>query len=210
MNDPRAGQLATAADLVDVARLVTAYFTLHPDVENPAQQVAFGTSGHRGRRSTARFNEDHILATSQAICEYRAGSGHRRPAVPGRRTRTRSPSRRGVTALEVFAANGVDGAGRRRDGYTPTPVAVARDPAAQRRTRSGRPARTVSCVTPSHNPPRDGGFKYNPPDGGPAGSDITGWIQDRANELLARRSARRPPACRWRSAGCGDTRRTTS
>ena len=181
MNDPRAGQLATAADLVDVSRLVTAYFTLHPDVENPAQQVAFGTSGHRGSALTASFNEDHILATSQAICEYRAGQGIDGPLFLGADTHALSEPAT-VSALEVFAGQRGRGAGRRPRRVHADPVGVPRHPGGERR-RSG-PARTVSCVTPSHNPPADGGFKYNPPDGGPAGTDITGWIQDRANALL--------------------------
>ena len=180
MNDPRAGQPATSADLVDVAKLVTAYFTLHPDVENPAQQVAFGTSGHRGSALTASFNEDHILATSQAICEYRAGQGINGPLFLGADTHALSEPAT-ISALEVFLANDVEVLVDSRGGYTPTP-SVSR---AILVANAGGGARADGvCVTPSHNPPPDGGFKYNPPDGGPAGTDITGWIQDRANALL--------------------------
>ena len=180
MNDPRAGQPATSADLVDVAKLVTAYFTVHPDVENPAQQVAFGTSGHRGSALTASFNEDHILATSQAICEYRAGQGINGPLFLGADTHALSEPAT-ISALEVFLANDVEVLVDSRGGYTPTP-SVSR--AILVANASGGARADGVCVTPSHNPPPDGGFKYNPPDGGPAGTDITGWIQDRANALL--------------------------
>jgi phosphoglucomutase len=180
MNDPRAGQPATSADLVDVAKLVTAYFTVHPDVENPAQQVAFGTSGHRGSALTASFNEDHILATSQAICEYRARQGIDGPLFLGADTHALSEPAT-VSALEVFLANDIEVLVDSRSGFTPTP-SVSR---AILVANAGGGARADGvCVTPSHNPPADGGFKYNPPDGGPAGTDITGWIQDRANVLL--------------------------
>ncbi len=180
MNDPRAGQPATSADLVDVAKLVTAYFTVHPDVENPAQQVAFGTSGHRGSALTASFNEDHILATSQAICEYRAGQGINGPLFLGADTHALSEPAT-ISALEVFLANDVEVLVDSRGGYTPTP-SVSR--AILVANSGGGAGADGVCVTPSHNPPPDGGFKYNPPDGGPAGTDITGWIQDRANALL--------------------------
>jgi phosphoglucomutase len=179
MNDPRAGQPATAADLVDVAKLVTAYFTLHPDPEDPAQRVAFGTSGHRGSAFSTSFNEDHILATSQAICEYRRGQGIDGPLFLGVDTHALSEPAT-VSALEVFLANDVEVLVDSRGGYTPTP-SVSR--AILAANASGARADGV-CVTPSHNPPRDGGFKYNPPDGGPAGTEITNWIEDRANALL--------------------------
>ena len=175
----RAGQPATTADLVDVPRLVTAYFTVHPDPAEPGQQVSFGTSGHRGSALTASFNEDHILATTQAICEYRAGQGIDGPLFLGADTHALSEPAT-VSALEVLLANGVDVLVDSRGGYTPTP-SVSRAILAANAT--GARADGI-CVTPSHNPPADGGFKYNPPDGGPAGTDITGWIQDRANELL--------------------------
>jgi len=179
MSASRAGQLPTSADLVDVAKLVTAYFTVHPDPEDPGQRVSFGTSGHRGSALTASFNEDHILATTQAICEYRASQGIDGPLFLGADTHALSEPAT-VSALEVLLANGVQVLVDSRGGYTPTPsvsraILVA----------NARGARADGiCVTPSHNPPADGGFKYNPPDGGPAGTDITGWVQDRANDLL--------------------------
>jgi phosphoglucomutase len=179
MTDPRAGTPATSADLVDVAKLVTAYFTVHPDPEDPGQRVAFGTSGHRGSAFSASFNEDHILATTQAICEYRAGQGIDGPLFLGADTHALSEPAT-VSALEVLLANGVDVRVDSRGGYTPTP-SVSR--AILVANAAGATADGI-CVTPSHNPPADGGFKYNPPDGGPAGTDITGWVQGRANELL--------------------------
>ena len=182
MTSPRAGQPATAADLVDVAKLVTAYFAVHPDPGDPVQRVSFGTSGHRGSAFTATFNEDHIAATTQAICEYRAAEGIAGPLYLGADTHALSEPAQ-VTALEVLAANGVRVLRDARDGYTPTP-AVSRAILAHNARATGPPADGI-VVTPSHNPPSDGGFKYNPPDGGPAGQDITGWIQDRANALLA-------------------------
>ncbi len=184
MTDPRAGQPATSADLVDVAKLVTAYFTVHPDPEDPGQRVAFGTSGHRGSAFSASFNEDHILATTQAICEYRAGQGIDGPLFLGADTHALSEPAT-VSALEVLLANGVDVRVDSRGGYTPTP-SVSRAILA---ANAGGARADGICVTPSHNPPSDGGFKYNPPDGGPAGTDITGWVQDRANELLRARLA---------------------
>jgi phosphoglucomutase len=179
MSDPRAGQPATSADLVDVAKLVTAYFTVHPDPDDPGQRVAFGTSGHRGSAFSASFNEDHILATTQAICEYRAAQGIDGPLFLGADTHALSEPAT-VSALEVLLANDVDVLVDSRGGYTPTP-SVSRAILA---ANAGGARADGICVTPSHNPPADGGFKYNPPDGGPAGTDITGWIQDRANELL--------------------------
>jgi phosphoglucomutase len=182
MADPRAGQPATAEDLVDVAKLVTAYYALHPDPGEPAQRVSFGTSGHRGSAFTATFNEDHILATTQAICEYRAAHGIDGPLYLGADTHALSEPAQ-VSALEVLAANGVRVLVDARGGYTPTP-AVSRAILAHNASGSGPRADGI-VVTPSHNPPPDGGFKYNPPDGGPAGTEITRWIQDRANDLLA-------------------------
>jgi phosphoglucomutase len=179
MTDSRAGQRAAAADLVDVAKLVTAYFTVHPDPEDPAQRVAFGTSGHRGSALSASFNEDHILATTQAICDYRAAQGIDGPLFLGADTHALSEPAT-VSALEVLLANGVDVLVDSRGGYTPTP-SVSR--AILVANAAGAKSDGI-CVTPSHNPPRDGGFKYNPPDGGPAGTDITGWVQDRANDFL--------------------------
>jgi len=181
MADPRAGRPAEPADLVDIAKLVTAYFAEHPDPDDPAQQVSFGTSGHRGSAFSATFNEDHILATSQAICEYRAQEGIDGPLFLGADTHALSEPAT-VSALEVFAANDVTVLVDSRDGYTPTP-AVSRAILAHNASGPAHRADGV-VVTPSHNPPSDGGFKYNPPDGGPAGTDITKWIQDRANALL--------------------------
>jgi len=185
MTDPRAGQPAAAEDLVDVAKLVTAYYAVHPDPGDAAQRVSFGTSGHRGSAFTATFNEDHILATSQAICEYRAAQGIDGPLYLGADTHALSEPAQ-VSALEVLVANGVQVMVDARGGYTPTP-AVSRAILAHNASvqATGGPRADGIVVTPSHNPPPDGGFKYNPPDGGPAGTDITGQIQDRANGLLA-------------------------
>ncbi|WP_395292617.1 phosphoglucomutase (alpha-D-glucose-1,6-bisphosphate-dependent) [Kitasatospora hibisci] len=181
MAHARAGQPAQPDDLVDVARLVTAYYALHPDPEEPGQRVAFGTSGHRGSSLDAAFNEDHIAATTQAICEYRAEQGITGPLFLGADTHALSEPAR-VTAVEVLAANGVEVLLDSADGYTPTP-AVSHAILAHNRRRPQALADGI-VVTPSHNPPRDGGFKYNPPSGGPAGSEATGWIQDRANALI--------------------------
>jgi len=182
MVDPRAGQPAAVEDLVDIAKLVTAYYSVHPDPGDSAQRVSFGTSGHRGSAFTATFNEDHILATTQAICEYRASQGIDGPLYLGADTHALSEPAR-LSALEVLAANGVWVSLDARGGYTPTP-AVSRAILAHNASGPGSRADGI-VVTPSHNPPPDGGFKYNPPDGGPAGTDITTQIQDRANELLA-------------------------
>lgn len=182
MANPRAGQPAAAEDLVDVAKLVTAYYAVHPDPCDAAQQVSFGTSGHRGSALTATFNEDHILAATQAICEYRASEGIDGPLYLGADTHALSEPAQ-VSALEVLAANGVRVLLDARGGYTPTP-AVSRAILAHNESGGGSRADGI-VVTPSHNPPSDGGFKYNPPDGGPAGTDITSKIQDRANALLA-------------------------
>jgi phosphoglucomutase len=181
MSDERAGRPASPADLIDVASLVTAYYTVEPDPAEPAQQVAFGTSGHRGSAFDAAFNEAHILATTQAICEYRKAQGYDGPLFIGRDTHALSEPA-WVSALEVLTANDVtvlvDAAGR----YTPTPAVSHAILTANRGKTAGLADGIV--VTPSHNPPRDGGFKYNPPDGGPADTDATGWIAGRANELL--------------------------
>jgi phosphoglucomutase len=166
--------------MVDVAKLVTAYYAVHPDPGDAAQRVSFGTSGHRGSAFTATFNEDHILATTQAICEYRASQGIDGPLFLGADTHALSEPAQ-VSALEVLAANEVRVMVDARGGYTPTP-SVSR--AILAHNASGPRADGI-VITPSHNPPPDGGFKYNPPDGGPASTDITRQIQDRANELLA-------------------------
>jgi phosphoglucomutase len=177
----RAGKRADDADLVDVAGLVTAYYAEHPDPAEPSQQVAFGTSGHRGSALRLSFNDDHIAATTQAICDYRARAGTAGPLFIGRDTHALSEPAF-VTALEVLAANDVRVLADSRDGYTPTP-AVSRAILVHNAGRGGGLADGI-VVTPSHNPPEDGGFKYNPPDGGPAAAQITSVIQDRANELL--------------------------
>jgi phosphoglucomutase len=181
MASPHAGQLAAREDLVDVAKLVTAYYAVQPDPGEPAQRVSFGTSGHRGSALTATFNENHILATTQAICEYRASEGIDGPLYLGADTHALSEPAQ-VSAIEVLAANDVRVLLDARAGYTPTP-AVSR--AILTHNAWPNPGRADGIVvTPSHNPPSDGGFKYNPPDAGPAGTDITRKIQDRANALL--------------------------
>ncbi|NED03183.1 alpha-D-glucose phosphate-specific phosphoglucomutase [Streptomyces sp. SID6648] len=177
----RAGHPAQSADLVDVARLVTAYYALHPDPADPAQRVAFGTSGHRGSAFAAAFNEDHIAATTQAICDYRTRQGTDGPLFLGADTHALSEPAR-ATALEVLAANGATVLIDSDDGYTPTP-AVSHAILTYNQGRTEHLADGI-VVTPSHNPPSDGGFKYNPPNGGPAASDATSWIQDRANALI--------------------------
>ena len=183
MVDPRAGTPATEADLVDVSALLAAYHDRVPDPEDVDQQVAFGTSGHRGTSLKTSFNEHHILATTQAICDYRREQGYDGPLFIGRDTHALSEPA-WVSALEVLLANGVDVLIDSRDGYTPTP-AVSH---AILRANGGRVTGTGLAdgivVTPSHNPPSDGGFKYNPPHGGPADSDATSVIAARANELM--------------------------
>jgi phosphoglucomutase len=181
MADPRAGQPAAPSDLVNVARLVTSYYTVHPDPGEVTQRVSFGTSGHRGSAFSATFNEDHILATTQAICDYRARHGIDGPLYLGADTHALAEPAQ-ASALEVLAANGVRVLVDSRGGYTPTP-AVSRAILAHNAAGPGPRADGI-VVTPSHNPPADGGFKYNPPDGGPAGTEVTREIQDRANELL--------------------------
>ncbi len=197
----RAGQPALPADLVDVDALLAAYHDVHPDPAVAGQRVSFGTSGHRGSALDAAFNDDHIAATSQAICEYRAAAGIDGPLFLGRDTHALSAPATD-TALEVLAANGVTVLVDSRDGYTPTP-SVSRAILQHNGGRtSGQGLADGVVVTPSHNPPRDGGFKYNPPHGGPAGSDVTSAIQDRANELLEAGLAgvRRIPLARARAA----------
>ena len=179
--DPRAGQPAQPSDLVDVDALLGAYEDLHPDVSDPSQMVVFGTSGHRGSSLDTAFNRDHILAITQAICEYRASQGTDGPLYLGADTHALSGPATS-TALEVLAANGVTVMLDVADGYTPTP-AVSHAILKANRGRTSRLADGI-VVTPSHNPPRDGGFKYNPPNGGPADTDATSVIAARANELL--------------------------
>jgi phosphoglucomutase len=181
MSDARAGQPAEPSDLIDVAALVTAYFTTEPDPADPAQQVAFGTSGHRGSSFDAAFNEAHILATTQAICEYRGERGYDGPLFIGRDTHALSEPA-WATALEVLVANDVTVLVDAGERYTPTP-AVSHAILRANAGKAGGLADGI-VVTPSHNPPRDGGFKYNPPHGGPADTDATSWIANRANDLL--------------------------
>ena len=178
---PLAGKPAPPEVLIDVARLERAYFERRPDMEDPGQRVSFGTSGHRGTPLEGSFNEAHILAISQAICEFRQSRGITGPLFMGKDTHAASgPAQR--TALEVLAANGVETFIQSHDGYTPTPV-ISRAILVHNRGRKAGIGDGI-VVTPSHNPPSDGGFKYNPPNGGPADTEVTGWIEDRANALL--------------------------
>ncbi|WP_040165846.1 phosphoglucomutase (alpha-D-glucose-1,6-bisphosphate-dependent) [Microbacterium gorillae] len=181
----RAGQPAEAADLVDVDVLIEAYYDRKPDPAVPGQRVAFGTSGHRGSSLNTSFNENHILATTQAIVDYRRAQGITGPLFLGRDTHGLSlPAER--TALEVLVANGIDVRTDSRDSWVPTPAlshAILTYNKGRAADDAGRSDGIV--VTPSHNPPTDGGFKYNPPHGGPADTDATGWIAQRANELIA-------------------------
>ncbi len=189
---PLAGKQAPPELLIDPARLLAAYYGDTPDVGVPEQRVSFGTSGHRGSPLHRAFNEAHILAVTQAICDYRKQAGTTGPLFLGKDTHAVSgPAER--TALEVLAANGVETMLQAGDGFTPTPV-VSRAILSYNRGKSTGLADGV-LVTPSHNPPEDGGFKYNPTNGGPADTDVTSWIEDRANALLA--------------AGCRDVRRVT-
>jgi phosphoglucomutase len=199
MTDPRAGQPAAPSDLVDVASLVTAYYTLEPDPADPAQQVAFGTSGHRGSAFDRAFNEAHIVATTQAICEYRAAQGYDGPLFIGRDTHALSEPA-WASALEVLVANDVTVLVDAADRYTPTPAVSHAILRANRGRTNGLADGIV--VTPSHNPPRDGGFKYNPPNGGPADTDATKVIAARANELLQDdlKGVQRIPFARARAA----------
>ncbi|MER5334814.1 phosphoglucomutase (alpha-D-glucose-1,6-bisphosphate-dependent) [Micromonospora sp. NPDC002717] len=196
---PRAGKPAQPADLVDVPRLVTAYYAEHPDPQDPAQQVSFGTSGHRGSSLRNAFNSDHILAVTQALCDYRRERGLDGPLFVGRDTHALSAPA-AVDALEVLAANEVTVLLDSRDGYTPTP-AVSHAILTHNRGRTSGLADGI-VITPSHNPPDDGGFKYNPTHGGPADTDVTKWIQDRANAILADglKEVRRIPHARARAA----------
>ena len=178
---PLAGKPAPPDLLVDVARLARAYFDRRPDPDDPVQQVSFGTSGHRGSPLAGSFTEAHILAITQAICDYRRAQGTDGPLYMGKDTHALSAPAQN-TALEVLAANGVETIIQRDDGVTPTPV-ISRAILTHNRGRDGRLADGI-VVTPSHNPPEDGGFKYNATNGGPADTDVTRWVQDRANELL--------------------------
>jgi phosphoglucomutase len=178
---PLAGKPAPKDMLIDVAQLDREYFERRPDPNDPNQRVSFGTSGHRGSPLHGTFTEAHILAITQAICEYRKGQGTDGPLYMGKDTHAVSdPAQR--TALEVLAANDVDTIIQRDNGVTPTPV-ISRTILAYNRGRKQHLADGI-VITPSHNPPEDGGFKYNPTNGGPADTDVTRWVQDRANELL--------------------------
>jgi len=189
---PLAGKLAPKEILVDLARLEREYYASRPDMADPNQQVIFGTSGHRGSSLRGTFTEAHILAITQAICDYRRGQGVNGPLHMGKDTHALSaPAQR--TALEVLAGNGVETMIQREDAFTPTPV-ISRAILTYNRGRTQGLADGI-VITPSHNPPEDGGFKYNPPNGGPADTDVTSWVQDRANELLStgNRGVRRVP-----------------
>jgi len=178
---PLAGKPAPKDMLIDVAKLERDYFEKRPDVNDATQLVSFGTSGHRGSPFLSTFTEAHILAITQAICEYRRAQGTDGPLFMGKDTHAISSAAQ-RTALEVLAANGVEAVIQSGDGVTPTPV-ISREILVYNRGRKERLADGI-VITPSHNPPRDGGFKYNPPNGGPADTDATGWIQKRANDLL--------------------------
>jgi phosphoglucomutase len=178
---PLAGLPAPKEMLVDLARLEREYFNRQPDVSDPNQMVKFGTNGHRGSPFSGSFTEAHILAITQAICDYRVAQGIDGPLYMGKDTHALSdPAQR--TALEVLAANGVETTIQQDNGVTPTPV-ISRAILVYNRGRKGHFADGI-VITPSHNPPEDGGFKYNPPNGGPADTDVTRWIEDRANALL--------------------------
>jgi phosphoglucomutase len=179
---PLAGTPATPAMLINVPRLVTAYYAQRPDPSIPEQRVAFGTSGHRGSAFDAAFNEAHILAITQAICAYRAGQGIDGPLFLGMDTHALSEPAF-ASAMEVLAANGVETMIDRVRGYTPTP-AISHEIINYNRGRKSGLADGI-VITPSHNPPRDGGFKYNPPHGGPADTQVTSWIEQQANRLIA-------------------------
>lgn len=199
MVDPRAGKLPAASDLVNVPRLMTAYYTRIPNVSVPAQRIAFGTSGHRGSALDVSYNEQHILAITQAICDYRRHRGIAGPLFLGIDTHALSNSA-WASAIEVLAGNGVNVQIDDADGYTPTPV-VSHAILTHNRAQPAALADGI-VVTPSHNPPRDGGFKYNPPHGGPAEHQVTSWIEDRANKLLTDelRGVERMPFARARRA----------
>ena len=183
---PLAGKPAPKELLVDVARLEKEYFERRPDLDDPSQLVSFGTSGHRGSPLRGTFNEAHILAITQAICEYRHEQGIDGPLYMGKDTHAVSKAAQS-TALEVLAANDVDTIIQQDDGITPTPV-ISRAILVYNRSRQEHLADGI-VITPSHNPPEDGGFKYNPPNGGPADTDVTRWVENRANELLRAENA---------------------
>ena len=186
--NPAAGKPVDTASLVNVPRLVTAYFANKPDPADPAQRVAFGTSGHRGSSLKNSFNENHILATTQAICDHRRETGLTGPLFVGIDTHALAEPAL-ASAIEVFAANGVDIMIDERGGYTPTPV-ISHAILSYNKGRTSGLADGV-VITPSHNPPEDGGYKYNPPHGGPADTDVTAKVEKAANAYLASRDERR-------------------
>ncbi|HEV3501611.1 MAG TPA: phosphoglucomutase, partial [Bradyrhizobium sp.] len=199
--NPLAGKIADPSMLANIPRLVTAYFVEKPDPSVASQRVAFGTSGHRGSAFNNAFNEAHILAISQAVCDHRRGSGITGPLFIGIDTHALAEPAL-ASALEVFAANGVEVMIDEHDGYTPTPVISH----AILTTNKGRASGLADgvVITPSHNPPEDGGFKYNPPNGGPADTDITSEIERAANRLLEDdlRGVKRIPYDRARKSAC--------
>ncbi|MGZ9220453.1 MAG: phosphoglucomutase, alpha-D-glucose phosphate-specific, partial [Candidatus Binatia bacterium] len=179
---PLAGRPAPPNLLVDIEQLRKEYYARWPDITNSAERVSFGTSGHRGSSLRGGFNEAHVLAITQAICEYRSSKSIQGPLYIGKDTHALS-EQAFATALEVLAANGVETMVDRVDGYTPTPV-ISHAILSYNRGRTSGLADGI-VITPSHNPPEDGGFKYNSPHGGPADTDVTRWIEDKANLLLA-------------------------
>ncbi len=197
--DPLAGKPVPPERLPDVAKLVTAYYAETPDPENAAERVSFGTSGHRGSALRRSFNEAHVLATAQAICDYRAAHGPDGPLFLGVDTHALSEPAR-VTTLEVLAGNGVETLIDSGSGYTPTPV-VSHAILTHNRGRKRALADGI-VLTPSHNPPEDGGFKYNPANGGPADNDVTSWVEERANRILSegQASVKRLPYSQARAA----------
>ncbi len=180
---PLAGKPAPRDLLVNIPRLISTYYTVRPDAADPAQRISFGTSGHRGSSLNGSFNENHILAVTQALCEYRQAARISGPIFIGLDTHALSEPAF-ITALEVFGANSTEIFIQEGRGYTPTPV-ISHAILNYNREHKTTQADGV-VITPSHNPPEDGGFKYNPPSGGPAGSEITKIIENRANEILAR------------------------
>ena len=183
---PEAGHPVDEKNLTDIAALVSAYYETEPDLSDPAQRVIFGTSGHRGSSLKGSFTEDHIMAITQAICEYRTQAGISGPLFIGKDTHALStPAEK--SALQVFAANGIQVRIDAQDGFTPTPVISHAILTYNHGRESGMADGVV--ITPSHNPPEDGGIKYNPPHGGPADKEVTDWIAQRANDLLEEQNA---------------------
>ena len=180
---PLAGQPVPDEMLINIPRLISAYYSEQPNPENPDELVAFGTSGHRGSAFKRSFNEPHILAITQAVCEHRAAHGINGPLFMGMDTHALSEPAL-ISAVEVFAANQVNVMIQSGRGYTPTPV-ISHAILTYNANDSHSEVADGVVITPSHNPPEDGGFKYNPPNGGPADTDVTQWVQDRANQLIS-------------------------